>query len=79
VLQSWTILTTTGGINSFDPAAFDVNTTGFSNPLGAAYFTVTTSPDGKDLVLNLLVGTVGPGTGLLIKPFDTKHCNQWNA
>lgn len=33
---TWTILTTTSGISGFDATAFNLNTSGFSNPLGAA-------------------------------------------
>jgi autotransporter-associated beta strand protein len=69
--HSWTLVTTTGGINGFDPAAFDLNTARFSNSLGAAYFTLTTSPDGKDLLLNLQVGTLGTGTGLYGNYYNT--------
>jgi len=63
VPKSWIIASASGGISGFDAAAFDVNTSGLSNPLGGAYFTVSTS--GNDLLLNLVVGTVGTGTGLI--------------
>jgi autotransporter-associated beta strand protein len=54
--QSWTILTTTGGITGFDEADFTVNvsanngTSGFSNALGGGSFSV--SADANNLFLN---------------------------
>lgn len=54
--QSWTILTTTGGITGFDVADFAVNvgaingTAGFSNALGGGAFSL--SATSNDLVLN---------------------------
>src|SRR5205814_3974165 len=62
--QSWTILSTSGGITGFDPAAFNLTTSGFSNPLGAAAFQITTNGAGTDLIVRTVVGSVGPGTGL---------------
>jgi hypothetical protein len=70
--KSWTLLTTTGGITGFDPTYFDVNTSGFSNPLGGAYFTVSLSGDGNSLLLNLVIGgVVGTGTGVLGSYYNT--------
>jgi autotransporter-associated beta strand protein len=56
--QSWTILTTTGGISGFDAADFLVNvgasndTGGFQNALGGGTFNLTATSD--DLVLNFI-------------------------
>jgi autotransporter-associated beta strand protein len=49
VEYTWTILTTTDGISGFDPAAFNVTTTNFSNSLGNASFSI--AQDGNDLVI----------------------------
>jgi autotransporter-associated beta strand protein len=63
--QSWTILTATAGITGFDATAFNLTTSGFSNPLGGAHFEITNSLDGKDLIVRLVTGAVGTGTGLI--------------
>ena len=51
---TWTILKTTTGITGFDPAAIDLNTSAFSNPLGNGLFTVGLVNGGNDLVLNFV-------------------------
>ncbi|MEO6183927.1 MAG: autotransporter-associated beta strand repeat-containing protein [Verrucomicrobiota bacterium] len=95
VAQEWTILTTTGGINSFDPTAFDLVTTSFSNSLGNANFVIKTSPSGNDLVLALfkplsptnLVTTAGgsatftgsPNTGYTVQYTDSLNPINWQT
>jgi len=51
---TWTILKTTTGITGFNSAAFNLNTSAFSNPLGNARFAVETANGGLDLVLRLV-------------------------
>ena len=63
--HTWVIATATAGITGFDPAAFSLVTSGFSNPLGGAYFTIETSGDGNSLIIRQNVATVGTGTGLM--------------
>lgn len=50
----WTILTTSGGISGFDPAAFNLDVSGFSNPLGSGSFLLQTANGGNDLVLRFV-------------------------
>jgi len=72
--HSWTILTTTAGIVGFDPTAFILTTSGFTNPLGAAYFTITNSADGKNLIVQEQIGTLGTGTGLMGAYYNDPIC-----
>ncbi len=46
---SWKLVTTSGGINGFDSAAFQVDRSGFANPAGGAF---SVSQIGNDLYLN---------------------------
>jgi autotransporter-associated beta strand protein len=57
--RSWAILTTTGGINGFDAAAWQIDASGFTNP---ATGTWSVSQSGNDLVLSYIPE---PGAALL--------------
>jgi uncharacterized repeat protein (TIGR01451 family) len=50
----WTILQTTTGISGFDPAAFNLDTTAFTNALGSGIFLIETANGGNDLVLRFV-------------------------
>jgi glucose/arabinose dehydrogenase len=50
---TWTILKTTDGINNFDPAAFNLDTNGFSNPSGNGRFVIQTNAAGTELQLRV--------------------------
>lgn len=54
-VYTWTILTTTTGITGFDPAAINLDLSGFSNPRGAGTFAVALANGGNDLVLHFAV------------------------
>jgi len=51
--QTWTILSTTGGITGFNAAAWTVDTTKFANPFKGK-FSVTS--DGKNISLHYIIG-----------------------
>lgn len=44
--RSWQIASFTGAITGFDPAAFNINTTGFTNPLNGGNFTIRQATGG---------------------------------
>ena len=47
---SWTLVSTGGGIVTFDPTAFTIDTSGFQNPMGTGGFYLSES--GNNLMLN---------------------------
>jgi autotransporter-associated beta strand protein len=49
---TWTIVTTTGGINGFDAALINLNTSAFQNNLNGGAFTVSLLNSGQNLALN---------------------------
>src|SRR6185295_5828219 len=51
---TWRILKTTTGITGFDPAAFNLNTGNFSNPLGTGVFKLELANSSQDLVLRFV-------------------------
>ena len=78
----WAIATTTGGITGFDPAAFNVTTNNLSNSTGGRVFVVSTSQDGKSLLLNLLIpapsqSVTGAGTGTFTGAPNTSYTVQY--
>ena len=51
---SWRIVSTTTGIQNFSRDVIDIDTTGFTNPLGSGSFVVDTSVDNRDLLLRFI-------------------------
>lgn len=79
---TWTIATTTGGITGFDASAFDLITTGFSNPLnGSSQFFISLVDGGNGLAITyvpepstIALGLIGAGViaGRLFRRRNTK-------
>ena len=62
--DSWLIADASGGILGFDPAAFQINTSGFSNSLGGGHFAVAQS--GNSVYLDFVSAVPEPGTFALL-------------
>ncbi len=80
--STWAIATTTGGITGFDPTAFNVTTNNLSNSTGGRVFVLSTSQDGKSLLLNLLFpapsqSVTGAGTGTFTGAPNTSYTVQY--
>ncbi|MBA4147088.1 MAG: autotransporter-associated beta strand repeat-containing protein [Verrucomicrobia bacterium] len=80
-IQSWTILTTTGGIFGFDPAAFNFVKTAFSNSV-AGSFTLALDNNDQDLVLHFIPGMenftlTGAGAGTFSGIANTSYTIQY--
>lgn len=60
---SWALLTASGGISGFDPAAFALNTTQFSNSYTGTF---ALSQSGNSLFLNYFAAIPEPMAGLLL-------------
>jgi len=65
--NSWTILTTTGGITNFDASFWDVTTTDFNtrNPTATGSWSLSLANGGNDLLLSYVVVVPEPGTAAL--------------
>src|SRR4029078_11490941 len=51
---TWTIAKTNTGVIGFDPAAFNLDGTAFSNPLGSGFFKIELANAGNDIVLKFV-------------------------
>ncbi|MEK7678400.1 MAG: immunoglobulin domain-containing protein [Verrucomicrobiota bacterium] len=50
----WPIVSTTGGITGFDPAAFNLDLINWKNPVGSGAFVIEQANGGRDLALRFL-------------------------
>jgi hypothetical protein len=60
---SWTFVTTTQGIVGFDPSAFSLDTTGFTNPLDGGSFSLLETGNGDNLSLLFVPATAAVPEG----------------